>query len=488
MENLIRTSKSLFSGLLLRLLFFALVLLAFSETHEQIDLEQEILFSPIYEKQEIHNNSDENHHFMHNTRNKIVDCVFECEKKCNYQPFIEGACFGLFQMNCEVAQQYETGQVLQTRTSLSCLGNFNNITESIEDFIRISTICDGMLSQVQIINLYDPMYSVETASSDTEYEYVKADTYFTSYSCRHRFTFIKKIKLDADGQPNLSAGNEETLCDVTQAVQIQKGYCMANNYKCTSMEKETTKFVFRSSVNEVNKDNKEELNLGFNDGKIHPRIDQVFNFQKLAKRDPILAQKIANSILKTVSESGMESNRRDEALLTLLTKCSNGIETTMSSMSSFSSYPSTRWLSILCNGQVSSFFSPCNGLLTAQVLLYPQGSGYILCKGGWYAFEDVTYMCDGSLTEDETLYANNNYRLSKISQCLGRVAISPCSTEVLQGTKYYGISEICNGNTVATSSYEMDDIDHRIFARIVNPRSAQQIICLMEDRTCKHLS
>lgn len=109
------------------------------------------------------------------------------------------------------------------------------------------------------------------------------------------------------------------------------------------------------------------------------------------------------------------------------------------------------------------------------------------CEGGWYAYEDITYVCDGSLTEDETLHANNNYQFSKLSQCLGTVAISPLSTEVLQGIKYYGLSEICNGKTVATSSYKMEEVDHRIFARVVNTRASEQIICLMEDRTCEHL-
>jgi len=164
---------------------------------------------------------------MRYTRSKVVDYEFECEKRCNYQPFIDGPCFGSFQMDCEVAQQYQTGQVLQTRTSLSCIGNFNNITEPVEDFIQTLTICDGMFSQVQVINLYDPVYTMGPGSPDVKY--IRADTYFTSYSCRYRFTFAKKLELDDQGRPILSAGNEETSCDATQAVQVQKGYCAANN-------------------------------------------------------------------------------------------------------------------------------------------------------------------------------------------------------------------------------------------------------------------
>lgn len=115
------------------------------------------------------------------------------------------------------------------------------------------------------------------------------------------------------------------------------------------------------------------------------------------------------------------------------------------------------------------------------------GTAFLSCKGGWHAYEDVTYVCDGRLSEDESLHSNNRHHFTKISQCLGTVAISPLSVEVLRGIKYYGLSEICNGKTQVTSSFGMDEIDHRIFARIVSPRMVEQVICLMEDKACEHL-
>jgi len=164
--------------------------------------------------------------------------------------------------------------------------------------------------------------------------------------------------------------------------------------KCTSTEQDTTtKFTFRSFNNKgkfiqylhdknhfpydvsfvVKEQDSLESNLEFDDSGIHPHIDQVSNFRILAEHDPVLAQKLANSILKTVAEQGVASNKRDQALLALLMKPDNGIETTMGFMLAFSSNPSTKWLDILCNGQGTSFSSTCNGLFTAQVRLYQQG-------------------------------------------------------------------------------------------------------------------
>lgn len=164
--------------------------------------------------------------------------------------------------------------------------------------------------------------------------------------------------------------------------------------KCTSTDQNTTtKFTFRPFNNKgksiqylytknhfphdvsfvVKEQDSLESNLGFDDAGVHPHIDQVSNFRTLAKHDPVLAQKLANSILKTVAEKGVAINKRDQALLELLTNPDNGIETTMGFMLAFSSNPSTKWLDILCNGQGTSFSSTCNGLFTAQVRLYQQG-------------------------------------------------------------------------------------------------------------------
>lgn len=110
-----------------------------------------------------------------------------------------------------------------------------------------------------------------------------------------------------------------------------------------------------------------------------------------------------------------------------------------------------------------------------------------MCKGDWNAYEDVTYVCDGSLTEDESDHNDFGSYFSKISRCDGTVAISPLSTRIEDGMKYYGLSEICVGQSTVQSSYTLEDLDHRYLAHVVDPRTVAQAICLMADRNCEQL-
>ena len=115
------------------------------------------------------------------------------------------------------------------------------------------------------------------------------------------------------------------------------------------------------------------------------------------------------------------------------------------------------------------------------------GSAFILCNGGWKSFEDVTYVCDGVFTEDESDHNNFGSAFSKVSRCSGSVAISPLSSKVEGDTKYYGLSEICNGEARIQASYSMEELDHRYLAHIVDPRTVEQIICLLDHRNCEQL-
>ena len=110
-----------------------------------------------------------------------------------------------------------------------------------------------------------------------------------------------------------------------------------------------------------------------------------------------------------------------------------------------------------------------------------------MCDGEWFAYEDVTYICRGEFTEDETEENGFGTFFSKVSQCSGAAAISPVITKLPGGVQYHGLSEFCNGRTSLQSSYSLEELDHRYVAQTIDPRMAEQVICLMADRNCEQL-
>ena len=119
--------------------------------------------------------------------------------------------------------------------------------------------------------------------------------------------------------------------------------------------------------------------------------------------------------------------------------------------------------------------------------LWSPGSAYVMCNGEWFAYEDVTYVCRGEFTEDETEENAFGTFFSKVSQCSGAAAISPVITKLRGGIQYHGLSEFCNGRTSLQSSYALEELDHRYVAQTIDPRMAEQVICLMANRNCEQL-
>lgn len=109
------------------------------------------------------------------------------------------------------------------------------------------------------------------------------------------------------------------------------------------------------------------------------------------------------------------------------------------------------------------------------------------CKGAWRTYDYITYFCKGVFSEDESDKNEFGTFFSKMSRCEGTVAITPLSTKTMDDAKYYGLTEVCNGKSIVQSSYNLEALDHRYLVNVLDPKDAQQMICLMTDLNCQHL-
>lgn len=126
-------------------------------------------------------------------------------------------------------------------------------------------------------------------------------------------------------------------------------------------------------------------------------------------------------------------------------------------------------------------------LLQNSTSKWQTGRATLQCRGFWRSFEDVTYLCDGKLTEDTNQVENDASTFSKVSHCDGSIAITPLSAKFEDGIAYYGLTEMCNGGIKVDSHYSREQYDHRVLAWVVDQKMVQQMICLMKDKTCAYL-
>lgn len=420
-------------------------------------------------------------------KSRVVNANIQCKKLCNYQP-VESEdvqCFGSFKSVCSVSQLFADGHVLDTKISVNCIGGFKNVTAYSGNAALVDTECRGQFQQIQDMNVYEQLIESEAMEGFTTF--VKTDTYHTSYSCRHLFTVSKKLQLDDQMEASMLSGSVEMTCDGAQDIRVETGYCSCSKECAKSLNIEKV-FTFNAADKQMVM--RANVTLNPAGGETYGDRMEAENFRKVAVHDPKLAHKVAHAIVDPVKyhrQSGVEMSdihpliwdyHSTENVYAFKDKLEN---------SKWSSQSFTSWLHILCNGESTPYQCRCNGVLSANIRFGQSGSAFLMCQGGWNAYEDVTYVCNGLFTEDESEHNDFGTYFTKISRCDGTLAISPLSSIPEDGMKYYGLSEICVGASTVQSTYALEDLDHRYLAHVIDPRTAEQAVCLMADKNCKQL-
>lgn len=420
-------------------------------------------------------------------KSRVVNANIQCRKLCNYKP-VESEdvqCFGSFKSVCSVSQLFADGHVLETKISVNCIGGFKNVTAYSGNTALVTTECRGQFQQVQDMNVYEPFLAPGAMEGFTTF--TKTDTYHTSYSCRHLFTVSKKLEVDDDMRASMLSGNVEVTCDGAQNIQVETGYCSCSRECAKSLNIEK---VFTFSV--ADRQMVVRANVTVNQAREEAYGDRMEaeNFRKVAVFNPELARDVVHAIVDPViydEQSGIEMSdihpliweyHNTENVYAYNNKPEN---------SKWTYQPYTSWLHVLCNGVSTPYQCKCNGVLSANIRFGQSGSAFLMCQGGWNAYEDVTYVCNGVFTEDESEHNDFGTYFTKISRCDGTLAISPLSSIPEDGMKYYGLSEICIGASTVQSTYALEDLDHRYLAHVIDPRTVEQAVCLMADKNCKQL-
>jgi len=421
-------------------------------------------------------------------KSRVVDANLECTKQCNYQPVDtdDVQCFGSFKSDCSVSQLFADGQILETKISVNCIGGFRNTTAYSGSSAVLNVECKGQFQQIQDMAVYEPVVERLTAvEAFTTYE--KSDTYHTSYSCRHLFAVSKTHDVDAPMEPSLLSGSVGITCDGAQHVQVEKGFCSCSKEACAQSHNVMKVFTFSASAKQMVRRANVTVNLA---EEMNGDTMEAENFRKVAVDNPELARRIAHAIVDPVKVhrlSGVEESDVHPLIWQYHTTENVYVFNGRQDNSRWNSLPSTSWLHVLCNGVSTPYACTCRGVLSGNVRFGQSGSAFIMCQGNWNAYEDVAYVCDGVFTEDESDHNDFGSYFSKISRCDGNLAISPLSSIREDGVKYYGLSEICLGASTIQSTYALEALDHRYLAHVIDPRTVEQVVCLMADRNCEQL-
>ena len=121
-----------------------------------------------------------------------------------------------------MSQRFADGHILETKTSVNCIGGFRNTTAYSGNVALVNIECKGQFQQVQDMNVYERL--IESMDMEGLTTFVKSDTYHTSYSCRHLFAVSKKLDLDDHMEASLLSGSVVMTCDGAQNIQVETGY------------------------------------------------------------------------------------------------------------------------------------------------------------------------------------------------------------------------------------------------------------------------